>query len=117
MFENNASISDGLIKEKARCLLENINDSLPVEEKVHLKFSNGWIGMFKQRNYFKMYRTYGEDGDADDTSIQMELPRLRSSLLQYQADNLYNADEYSLFYNMPTKAYSWASTAQGPQKT
>ena len=89
MFENNISISDRLVKEKARCLLDNINDSLPAEKKVHIKFSNGWTEKFKQRKDFKMYRLHSENGDTSGTAMQLELSRLRLRLLNYQANDFF----------------------------
>lgn len=77
---------------------QSINESVSLDNQSTLTFSNGWIQKFKKRNRFKMYRSHGVDGDADESAIQSELPNLKARLLQYAINDTWNADEFGLFY-------------------
>ncbi len=43
MYERKVFVSDELIQEKARRIQILLNEKLPLDNQIHLKFSNGWI--------------------------------------------------------------------------
>ncbi len=77
MYERKVFISDELIQEKARRIQLLLNQHIPQENQLHLKFSNGWLQKMKARNNFKCYRSHGESGNVDQNVICAELPILR----------------------------------------
>ncbi len=102
-------ISGDLIKEQGRRVCEKVNENLPENERIDLKFSNGLLTRFKARNNFQKQNSHGESGDADDAAIQRDLPGIKEHLLQYAVYDVWNADEFGLFYRMaPTSAISRA---------
>ena len=54
MMEQNVSINDGLIQEKAQEIQEYMNSTLPIHKHFTLQFSNGWLASFKSRNEFNV---------------------------------------------------------------
>lgn len=54
---------------KAMKLLNEINEKLPEEHRVRLKFPNGWVDRFKKRQNFHSQTSHGESGHADDSAI------------------------------------------------
>ncbi len=83
MFTREVFVSDALIQEKAKNIQSMMNYRLPHENQLHLRFSNGWLYKFKKRNKFKMYRSHGEDGDADEAAIMRELSQLRAKNIYF----------------------------------
>ena len=67
-------------------------------QQIDLTFSNGWISKFEKRNNFKAYKSHGESGDADEEAIRNAMPSLRATLSMYRLNDIFNADEYVLFY-------------------
>ncbi len=80
MFERKVFVSDELIQEKARRIQMLLNQEIPAEKQIHLKFSNGWLEKLKNRNHFKCSRSHGEKGNVDQTVVNKELPALREKL-------------------------------------
>ncbi len=68
-----------------------------------MKFNHGWLYKFQKRHNFKCYRSFGEDNDADETKISNRLTVIRSILSQYAASDIWDADEFGLFYSMPSR--------------
>ena len=58
------------------------------------------IYAFKQRNNLKCYKSHGEAGGADVAAVDRELLSIRSRLSHYCINNIFNADEFALFYNL-----------------
>ncbi len=69
MFERRVFVSDELIQVNARRIQTLLNQELPAEKQIHLKFSNGWLEKLKVCNHFKCYRYHGESGNADQTVV------------------------------------------------
>ncbi len=98
MWRRKVFLSDSLIKEKARRILESINSTLPTEQRIAISFSNGWITYLKRRHYFKRYQSYEESGDAGDNAIQEHLPKLQALIGGFHSRDVFNADEFELLY-------------------
>ena len=65
-----------------------------------MKFSNGWLFSFKKRNGFKRFKSHGESASTNVNIIAQELPILREELSHYHLNDIWNADEFGLFYSM-----------------
>ncbi len=103
MYERKVFISDELIQDKARRIQTLLNQEIPVENQLHLKFSNSWLQKLKIRNYFKCYRSHGESGNVDLNIINSELPVLQETIKNYSMEDIWNADEFAIFYQMPSR--------------
>ena len=98
MWNREVFASENLIKEKARRFLLSVSQNLTEEQRIRLCFSNGWLDRFKKRNGFKSFMSHGEGADADEPAISQELPSLRQKTAQYAVNDIFNADEFGLFY-------------------
>ena len=49
-------------------------------------------------NKVRSYKSYGESGDADDIAAEGKLPSIRALLSNYCLVDVFNCDEYELFY-------------------
>ena len=98
MWDRKVFVSESLIKEKAKRLLSSANWNLSEEQRKSLSFSNGWLDRFKKRNRFKSFMSHGEYADADESAITEELPILRQKTSQYALNDIFNAEEFGLFY-------------------
>ena len=116
MMEQNVSTTDGLIQEKAQKIQEYNNSTLPIHKHFTRQFSNGWLASFKSRNEFKCYRSYGEGADADVHAIRPELPIIRSILASYRECDIFNGDEYGLFYQLPPSSTIGPKRIAGKKK-
>lgn len=45
-----------------------------------------------------MYRSHGENGDVDEDAIREEVPLLHTLLPAFHENDIFNADEFGLFY-------------------
>ena len=63
-----------------------------------MAFSNGWLYGFKKRNQFKAFKCHGEAGDADEIAIAESLPQLRGLIDMYESKDVFNLDEFGLFF-------------------
>ncbi|CAG8655177.1 10866_t:CDS:2, partial [Dentiscutata heterogama] len=88
-------LTEAIIKEKAiyfahaLSLLENV-----------LKFSNSWINKFKKRNHLQNFRLHSEAESAPIESLPEFRQELWEIIQEYTLDNVYNANETSLFYRL-----------------
>ena len=110
MWRNSVSVSDALIKEIGRRI------QIKYGEGERLTFSNGWTQAFKRRNNFRSYRSFGEDGDTDEVAIENELPRIRARLATYQVNDIFNVDEYGVFYKLPPTSTIGPTRLSGRKK-
>jgi hypothetical protein len=77
-----------------------------------LKFTNGWVWRFKQRNGLQRVNFSGEANSAPLTTLSEERSRLRALLLSYDREDIYNADETGLFFRMePNQTLSTGAVA------
>lgn len=93
-------LSGSLIQEKGTRLLANANLLLPPESRIKLNFSNGWLQKFQRRWQLKSWKLHGESGDADNEAMESKLPSIQERLKPYELRDIYNADEFGLFYRM-----------------
>ena len=98
MFEKKIFINDELIKEKGKRLIHNTNAKLPNCKCVQLSFNNRWLTRFKKRSGLRCYKSHGEKADADLGAARECLTALRSFLQQFNPKNVFNADEFGLYY-------------------
>ena len=113
MWLDEVCISDTLIRRKAQRLQRELNLSVPSASCTNLDFSNGWLFKFKRRNQFKSYRCHGEEGAVDEEAIQRELPVLLQRLSSFCVNDVFDADEFALFYRQPTKTTIGPSRLRG----
>lgn len=66
---------------------------MPEERRIHIYFSNSWVGGFKNRHGFRSYSSHDESGEADEESIRARMPVIRQKISKY-----YN--EYGHFFQM-----------------
>ena len=77
-----------------------------------LKFTNGWVWRFKQRNGLQRVNFSGEANSAPLTTLPEERARLRKLLSSYNREDIYNADETGLFFRMePNQTLSTGAVA------
>ena len=98
MWDRKVFVFESLIKEKARRLLVSVNQNLTEEQRISLCFSNGWLDRFKKRNGFKSFMSHGESADAYEFAISQELPFKCQKASEYALNDIFNADEFGLFY-------------------
>ena len=103
MYERKVFVSDELIQEKARRIQILLNLEISEEHQLHLKFSNGWLQRLKIRNNFKCYKSHGESRNVDQNQIKSELPVLQERLKKYPLRDIWNANKFGLFYQMPLR--------------
>ena len=88
-------ISDSLVKEKGRYFAQEL--AIPEES---LTFSNGWITRFKRRNGLRKITMHGEAASAPLENLPAERMKLQELLSRYNPEDIYNADEMGLFYQL-----------------
>ena len=93
-----------------------MNDKLPDSAKLLLDFSNGWLFQFKKRYHFQAHKCHGESGDADEEAIQVELPSLSALIAMYKPNDIFNADEFGLFYRQAPDITIGSSPVKGKKK-
>ncbi len=103
MYERKVSVSDELIQEKARRIQILLNQEIPEEHQLRLKFSSGWLQRLKIWNNYKCYKSHGKSSNVDQNQIKSELPVLQEKLKKYTLKDIWNADEFGLFYQMPPR--------------
>lgn len=89
------------MKECARQLQKKTNLNLSPENHLKLKFSTRWIHNFKKRHCLKLRRTQGEARSADENAITEHMPFFHRIMLAYHRNDIWNADEFGLFYRQP----------------
>ena len=64
------------------------------------KASNGWLEKFKNRHAIVFRALCGESSSVDPVTVEEWKKRLPTLLASYSMDNIYNADETSLFFKL-----------------
>ncbi len=103
VYERKVFVSDELIQEKARRIQILLNLEIPEEHRLHLKFNNGWLQRLKIRDNSKYYKSHGESGNVDQNQIKSELPVLQEKHKKYSFRDIWNAEKFGLFYQMPPR--------------
>ena len=93
-------ISNNLIQTKAQQLQDEYNAELPTIEKTKCLFTRGWLVNFRRRHKFRAYKLHGEQDDADLSAYYERLPDLRNIVSRYSPENVWNCDEFALYYRM-----------------
>jgi hypothetical protein len=92
MRAKNAVISGLMIQEEAKKFAQKMD--LPDFEP-----SNGWLGRWKAKENVTFHKLQGEKGAADQAGAADWIQKVMPSLLaEYDAKDIYNADESGLFY-------------------
>ena len=92
--------SDAALQEKAHRLQCSLNQSARIsEDRPSCMFSNSWLYTFKQRYTLQCHSSHGELGDADHEMTAGDLSELRYLVQQYHLRNIFNADEFALYYS------------------
>lgn len=67
--------------------------------------------LFRKRWGLRVFRKHGESGDYDDKAMAINLSSMRKKIADFDAKDVFNADEFSLFYHMaPDTAIATSST-------
>lgn len=98
---NGVALNSEIVIMKAKQMLNEANRHLPDGENLTLKFSNGWMQRFKKRHQIRFRRVYGEANSADTEAIKKEMPGLLRVIRTYAHKDVWNADEFGLFYRQP----------------
>ena len=67
---------------------------------MEVNLSNGWLYKFEKRNSLKRYCLFGESVDVNIQGIISELPKLLEKISKYSMNDVFNADEFGLFYKL-----------------
>ena len=100
---NNLPVSGILLKENALIYA----GKLQINEFVA---SNGWFDRWKTRNNISFKIIAGEEKSCTEMVAPWTEPYLPTILSRYKLENIYNADEFGLFYRMlPAKTLHFKS--------
>lgn len=99
--EKGVMLTGELIKMYAEKLQKEANLHLPNDKHLSLTFSRGWLDRFKQRHSLSFRRVHGEALGADDEAINEKFPRILNIISTFAFDDVWNADEFGLFYRQP----------------
>lgn len=103
-------------QEKARQVQSTLNSDLPTEAQTHLNFNNGWLALFKKRNGFLSLSSHGESVNRDEEVIEREMPHTQHKLSRYNTCDIFNGDEYGLFYQTPLNIPTGPARLPGRKK-
>src|SRR5208282_3168106 len=67
---------------------------------MEFKFSNGWFESCCKRNAFKYFSIHGESGDAQMDNIEDQINEIKTKIVSYSLEDIYNMDETAYFYNL-----------------
>ena len=115
MLDNRMFVSDEMIVAKANQILSKINSN-NANAELQLNFSNGWLYKFKKRNGFKRYHCHGESGDLNVKNIINDLPHVIDEPRNYALNDIWNADEFGIFYKMSPESTVGPGRIPGKKK-
>jgi DDE superfamily endonuclease/Tc5 transposase DNA-binding domain/CENP-B N-terminal DNA-binding domain len=95
VFSQNAILTDGLLQLQAKKFATLLNVS-----EDDFKASNGWLDNFKKRHAIWQFRIYGESESIPIENLPEQRQQLVELLSQYRPEDVYNADETGLFFQM-----------------
>ncbi|KAI0993876.1 hypothetical protein K3495_g14307 [Podosphaera aphanis] len=98
IYQGRIPITGDIIKTKAACFMTALYPDQEPSKEIASGWSNGWIARFKTRHNIKEYKTHGERGSADFSSIERLRSDIRDMLSNYAPADVYNMDETRLFY-------------------
>lgn len=109
-------INGHLIRQQGQIIQQRLNRQLPEDQQLSLKFSNGWYQRFCKKHSFQQQAVHGESGSVQQEVINRELPAIKEIIQQYQPQDVFNADETGLFFNMPPNKTIGSAPAPGLSK-
>ena len=110
-YENVATITDGILLEKAKQFGQKMN----IQDH-NFTYSSCWLGRFKARYNISLRNKEGESESADLTLINSELPRLKEKIKKYDLNDVFNFDETALFYRLEPDKTLASRRVQGKKK-
>lgn len=66
-----------------------------------VQFLNGWMQRFKKRHGLRFRRAHGDGNSADAKAIRDQMPRIWDLLSSFAECDVWNAEEFGLFYRQP----------------
>ncbi|CAB4441110.1 unnamed protein product [Rhizophagus irregularis] len=87
-------LTDMILQQKGKEFAKMLN----IEDQ--LKCTNGWVYRFKVRNGLQKVNFSGEANSAPLETLPEERLHLRTLLAKYNEEDIYNADETGLFFQM-----------------
>lgn len=101
------------IKRKAGQLQSNYNEKVPEDKQSNLSFSAGWLENFRKRWQLRTSKpSEGPAGSPDEDATTLQ--GIVQSLNSYQPQNIFNADEFGLFYRLTPDKRLAAANAPSP---
>ena len=97
-----------ILQQKSLELAKMLNIN---EEQI--KFTNGWVWRFKQRNGLKKVHFSGEANSAPIETLSEERVCLCLLLAKYDKEDIYNADETGLFFRIESNQILSTGTIAG----
>lgn len=116
MAHRKLAISGARIQAEAQRLAFLANEKLPDEQKIKLKFSDGWLGRFKLRWKLPTLRRQGESEGVPDSTASRELSVLQNQIAKYNSKDVFNCDESGLFWQATPDRMSENNSARGIEK-
>ncbi|KAF0688197.1 tigger transposable element-derived protein 6-like, partial [Aphis craccivora] len=89
--QNNIPISGPILKEKSELFATNLGIT-------NFQVSEGWLEKFKKRHDLTFKKVCGESASVDTCISQDSKNELINLLVDYDARDIFNADEIGLFY-------------------
>lgn len=95
--QSSQPVTGNLIKKKAAKFAAMLYPDAGESEAKGLNFSNGWLVSFKERHGLAGLKTKAKEKEL----VERSLPDLQQLTAMYQPRDVYNFDEFGLFYDLP----------------
>lgn len=105
-----------VVRAEATRLLQEGNDQVPEASRFEFKFSRGLLWQFQQKWNLKSRKLHDEAGDADEQAVERDLHKLRAACNLFAEEDVGNANEISLNYDMPPDRTISQTAFQGQKK-
>src|SRR3989440_1894227 len=111
VFSQNVVLTDGLLQLKAKKFAELLNIS-----ETDFKASHGWVDRFKKRHDIWRFRIHGESESVLVKNLPEQKQKLVELLSKYRPEDVYNADETGLFFQMTPNQTLATKLVKGKKK-
>lgn len=106
-----------VIRHKSLRPQKEVNYLLSQNESISMKLTFGWLARFQERwNLRSSRRCHGESRNADVAAVENPLPQLTSLVSEYHRDDVWNDDEWVLYYGMAPDRTISEKTMPGRKK-